>query len=468
MPLKYYCIHAHFYQPPREDPYTGEIPVEAGASPYPNWNERIHAECYSPNAQMGNFEKISFNIGPTLCEWMSESHQHTIRQIVHQDRENVRKNGVGNAIAQPYNHTILPLATNRDKATQVAWGIADFEFRFGRKPQGMWLPETAVDMDTLSILADQGIEFTILAPWQADSDTLDPTEPYRVSLPGGRSITVFFYHAGLSGGISFNPSLTVNADDFAKYQINPSYQPKKLQKQESQIIILASDGELYGHHQPLRDHFLAHLVDGAGINAGLVSTYPALWLKENPPRKSIGIRPQTSWSCHHGIGRWLGTCACNPESSWKTTLYRVFNRLVHQLDSIYLNTVSPYVTDAWQLRNEYSRVLLGIQSAEDLILEKAKVRLREDVLNQIAILLVAQYDRQRMFTSCGYFFEDFDRIEPRNNVIYAAQAVWLTRQATGIDLQMQCRTGLRQVVSRRSGLTAEQVFQRHYERVESG
>jgi alpha-amylase/alpha-mannosidase (GH57 family) len=468
MPLKNYCIHAHFYQPPREDPYTGEIPVEAGASPFPNWNERIHAECYSPNAHMGNFEKISFNIGPTLCDWMSETHLDTIQEIAKQDRANVKKYGVGNAIAQPYNHTILPLATSRDKTTQIAWGMADFEFRFGRKPQGMWLPETAVDTDTLSILADHGIEFTILAPWQADCDNVDPTEPYRVNLPGGRSISVFFYHSGLSGGISFNPSLTVNADDFAKFQISLNYQPQKLQKQESQMILVASDGELYGHHQPLRDHFLAHLVDGAGYNAGLALTFPALWLKENPPRRTIGIKPQTSWSCHHGIGRWLGTCACNPDSSWKATLYSVFNQLVSHLDSIYLNTLFPYIPDVWQLRNDYSRVLLGIQSAEDLIAEKAKRRLSEDVVNQIAILLLAQYERQRMFTSCGYFFEDFDRIEPRNNVIYAAQAVWLTRQATGIDLQRQIQCQLRHVVSRRSGLTAEDVFQRHFERVESG
>ncbi|MBN1536841.1 MAG: DUF3536 domain-containing protein [Anaerolineales bacterium] len=467
MPLKHYSIHAHFYQPPREDPYTGEIPDEAGALPYRNWNERIHAECYLPNARMGNFERISFNIGPTLFDWMSESHKDTIRQIVKQDRVNVRKFGVGNAIAQPYNHTILPLTTNRDKATQIAWGMADFEYRFGRKPQGMWLPETAVDMNTLAILADQGIEFTILAPWQADREAIDPTEAYKVKLPGGRCMTVFFYHAGLSCSVSFNPSLTVNADDFAIYQISKNYQFEKLQRQEPQIIILASDGELYGHHQPLRDHFLAHLVNGAGVNAGLSLTYPALWLRDNPPRRSVDILPQTSWSCHHGVGRWLGTCSCNPDSSWKTTLYQVFTRLVHQVDSIYMNTVSPYIPDVWQLRNDYSRVLLGVQSIEDLIFEKSGKRLGEDINDQISALLLAQFERQRMFTSCGFFFEDFDRIEPRNNVIYAAQAVWLTRQATGIDLQGQYQAGLKEVVSRRSGITAAQVFNGHFKRVES-
>lgn len=467
MPLKHYCIHAHFYQPPREDPYTGEIPDEAGALPYRNWNERIFAECYYPNVKWGNFERISFNIGPTLFDWLSESHQDTIQQIIAQDRVNVEKFGVGNAIAQPYNHTILPLAKNRDKVTQIAWGIADFKYRFGRRPQGMWLPETAVDLDTLSILVDQGIEFTILAPWQADSDNVDPTEAYRVKLPGGRNISVFFYHAGLSSGVSFNPSLTTNADDFAKYQIAKSFSFEKLQREESQIIILASDGELYGHHQEWRDHFLAHLVNGAGCNAELSLTYPALWLRQNPPRRTIGIRAQTSWSCHHGVGRWLGTCDCNPDSTWKTVLYRVFNRLVHQVDSIYLNTVSPYIPDVWQLRNDYSRVLLGDQTVEELIAEKANKRLSEDEVNRISLLLLAQYERQRMFTSCGFYFEDFDRIEPRNNVIYAAQAVWLTRQASGIDLQKQYQSGLKQVVSRRTGLTAEQVFMDHFKRIES-
>lgn len=468
MTLRHYCVHAHFYQPPREDPYTGVIPDEAGAFPYLNWNERIHAECYAPNTQLRNFERISFNIGPTLCEWMEDFHQDTLQLIINQDRVNIEKFGVGNAIAQPYNHTILPLATDRDKATQIAWGIADFEFRFGRKPQGMWLPETAVDIATLSVLCDYGIEFTILAPWQADDDNLDPTEPYWVILPGGRSIIVFFYHAELSGNVSFNPSLTVNADDFVMQQIIQQFRSDKLHRKESQIIMLASDGELYGHHQPDRQHFLAHLVNGAGENAGLTLTFPALWLKEHPPKKIIRIRSNTSWSCHHGVGRWLGTCACNPNSEWKTTLYRVFNRLTHSLDNVYLNTVSPYIPNVWQLRNNYIHVLLGQQPVEELITGLANKTLSDDVIDQIGILLLAQYERQRMFASCGWFFEDFDRIEPRNNVAHAAQAVWLTRQATGIDLQNLCLTELKKVVSQRTGLTAEQVFQRHFERVESG
>src|SRR6266511_270860 len=209
------CIHGHFYQPPREDPLIGAIPHEAGAEPYRNWNERSHAEFYRPNAVRGNFARISFNIGPTLFCWMESYDPATYRLIVEQDGANVRRHGVGSAIAQCYNHTIMPLATRADKETQIAWGIADFTHRFRRRPQGMWLPETAVDAETLAIMADFGIEFTILAPWQAEADALDTTEPYRVNLPGGRSIAAFFYHQGLSGRVCFDSAMTTNADTFA-------------------------------------------------------------------------------------------------------------------------------------------------------------------------------------------------------------------------------------------------------------
>ena len=213
------AIHGHFYQPPREDPLTGAIPNEFGAAPFGNWNERIHAECYRPNAELGNFERISFNVGPTLSSWMAGYDRSTYGAIVEQDRATVREFGVGNAIAQAYNHTILPLQSREDKVTQVAWGIADFEHHFGRKPQGLWLAETAVNTETLVVLADAGIEFTILAPWQADAPDVDTTEPYRVSLPGGRSITAFFYDRDLSGRVSFDPVMTSNADAFALHDL---------------------------------------------------------------------------------------------------------------------------------------------------------------------------------------------------------------------------------------------------------
>ncbi len=454
-----FSIHAHFYQPPREDPITGIIPIEVGAAPFPNWNERIHAECYRPNARMGNFEHISFNLGPTLCEWMAAYDSQTCQQIVAQDQANLRIFGAGNALAQPYHHTILPLASERDKRTQVVWGIAQFEHRFGRRPQGMWLPETAVNAQTLSILADQEIQFTILAPWQADAKDLDVTEPYRVYLPEGRSITVFFYHSGLSGGISFNPSMTVNADLFASDALRPHFRPDKIQRGDPQMLLIASDGELYGHHQPLRDHFLAHLVNGGASKAGLSPTFPALWLKDHPPRRSIRIRDDTSWSCHHGVERWRGACGCVPgDQVWKKHLRFAIDRLAARLDGLYAQSLATILPDPWSLRDGYIRVVLGLQPVDELIAEMAGRRLPDGATLRIKLLLEAQYARHKMYASCGWYFEDFDRIEPRNCVAYAASALLLAQRATGVDLISSFSEDLHQVVSARIGLRGDQVL----------
>jgi alpha-amylase/alpha-mannosidase (GH57 family) len=433
--------------------------MEAGAAPFPNWNERILSECYRPNARLGNFEHISFNLGPTLFEWMAARDTQTCQQIVAQDQANLRHFGVGNALAQPYHHTILPLASNRDKRTQVAWGITQFEHRFGRKPQGMWLPEAAVDTQSLSILADQGIQFTILAPWQADASGLDVTEPYRVYLPEGRSITVFFYHSDLSGGISFNPGMTVNADLFAKDALRSHFRPDKIQRGEPQMLLLASDGELYGHHQPLRDHFLAHLVNGAASKAGLTPTFPALWLMEHPPRQSVRIREDTSWSCHHGVERWKGACGCVPgDQLWKKYLRHAVDRLSRRLDALYAHSLSAFIPDPWSVRDAYIRVVLGLQPVGDLIAEMAGKRLPEDDTLRIKLLLEAQYQRHKMYASCGWFFDDFDRIEPRNCVAYATSAILLAHRATGVNLTASFREDLHHVVSARIGLRGDQVL----------
>lgn len=468
MPDWSFCVHAHFYQPPREDPLTGIIPPEPGASPYSNWNERIHAECYRPNALAGNFQRISYNIGPTLYAWMSSYDPETCRMIVSQDRANLERHGVGNAMAQAYNHTILPLASLHDKQTQVAWGIADFEHRYGRKPQGMWLPETAVDLETLTVLRAQGIEFTILAPWQADEAELDPTEPYRVTLPDGDSIVVFFYHRDLSGGISFNPGMTINADNFARFDLLPHFQAEKTRRGEPQLLLLATDGELYGHHQPHRDRFLARLVDGASSHLGLNQVYPALWLKKHPPRRSIKILDKTSWSCHHGVGRWSGDCGCTPGGgTWKAQLRYALERLAASLDCLYVDAVRPFIAQPWELRSRYIHVILGQVQLEDLLFEMAGRRLPSDVVQRLRLLLEAQTERQKMFTSCGWFFDDFDRIEPKNNVAYAAQAVRLANLATGVDLGPQTAHNLQRVHSSSTRLRADQVFWKQLRRTPS-
>ncbi|RPI21126.1 MAG: DUF3536 domain-containing protein, partial [Chloroflexota bacterium] len=384
-----------------------------------------------------------------------------------QDRINLEAYGAGNAMAQAYNHTILPLASHSDKVTQVVWGIADFEHRFNRKPQGMWLPETAADLETLQVLADQGIEFTILAPWQSSIESIDTTEPYKIALARDRSISVFFYNAELSSRVSFDPGATINADAFAGYQVAPRFSREKTLSNEPQIILVASDGELYGHHQKFRDIFLAHLVNGASTLAGINITYPALWLKNNPPRRTVTIRERTSWSCHHGVMRWMGECACtHGDGVWKAYMRRSFDRLAAALEQAFVDCVSPHVPNPIELRHRYIHVILRHQTARDLICEMAGRSLDDDTIGQIHLLLEAQRERQRMFTSCGWFFDDFGRIEPKNNVAYAAQAVRLTRLATGIDLSTLALADLQHVISHHSGIRGDIIFRKQIQRAE--
>jgi alpha-amylase/alpha-mannosidase (GH57 family) len=458
------CVHGHFYQPPREDPLTGEIPIEPGAAPYRNWNERIHAQCYYPNTLLRNFERISFNIGPTLMEWMFDYDPETQANIIQQNQRNFEEHGVGNAMAQAYNHTILPLAPPQDKVTQIRWGIADFEYRFGHRPGGIWLPETAVDDETLSVLVDCGIQFTILAPWQADSSSLDPSQPYRVALPGGREISVFFYDQELSTRVSFDPASTVNADRFLSEYILPRFNLDGEKGKQPQFIMISSDGELYGHHQPFRDKFLAYLLSGALKDQSIELTYPALWLKKNPPSKKIKILQNTSWSCHHGVLRWSGSCNCTPNSGWKQPFRHALDLLANALDEEYLKILGHRMENPWELRHRYIAVLHGQVRLEDLAEELCQWTPTERELQKLQALMRAQYERQRMFTSCGWFFDDYDRIEPKNNTAYAAQATWLTRLATGMDLSELAGEELEKVVSWRSGLKADAVFMKHLQR----
>jgi len=460
-------IHAHFYQPPRQDPITGLIQQEPSASPFSNWNERIHAECYRPNAELRNFERISFNIGPTLFSWLREHNPQTCDLIYEQDHYNVHRNGVGNAIAQAYNHTILPLSSYQDKVTQIYWGIADFQKNFRRQPTGIWLPETAIDMETLEVIARMGIQFTILAPWQANTQDLDTSQPYNVILPDKKQVTVFFYHRDLSARISFDPGATNNADWFAETILLPNFGANISKHDEPQILIIASDGELYGHHQRMRDLFLAHLVDGACSQLNIQNTYPALWLLNHPVQETVNILEQTSWSCHHGIIRWRGNCDCtNSKNAWKSKLRFALDNLADELDALYLEVVKPVVKDPWKLRNHFIHVLLGQMTFDELIMNMSGGAFKRNQENRIYLMLESQYQRQLMFTSCGWFFEDFDRIEPRNNLAHAAQAVLLARLATDVNLEPKVVIDLKQVTSENSGLRGDTVFQNHLQRAQ--
>ncbi len=458
-------IHGHFYQPSREDPNTGEIANEEGAQPFRNWNEKIHDDCYRPNAELGNFGRISFDLGPTLINWMLSYDPATLASIISQERANYIRYGVGNGMALPYHHTILPLAARHDKITQITWGIQDFITRFGHAPAGLWLPETAVDVDTLLLLAENGIEFTILAPWQVAESDLEPGKPYWIELPGERRLAVFIYEQDLSMRISFDSVSTSNADQFVSDHILPAFSPNGRPKSGDQLLILASDGELYGHHQPFRDKFLAYLTSNRTIQRGYEVAYPGLWLRRNLPEETVHILPNTSWSCHHGIARWKEPCDCTPNGDWKTQLRKAMDRIAAAIDEQYLQVVSPYLNDPWQLLYRYIDVLHGKVSLRELITDIFEIHADPDGLRRLDYILRAQLNKQRMFTSCGWFFEDFDRLEPRKNVIYAAQAVWWTRLATGADFIPQARQWLSLVKSWRSGLSADLVFNGQIDRV---
>jgi alpha-amylase/alpha-mannosidase (GH57 family) len=462
--LKAFCIHGHFYQPPREDPLTGQVPQEAGAAPFHDWNERILDQCYRPNASLGNFQKISFDLGPTLAVWMEEHDSTSLAKIIEQDRANFDKYGFGNAMAQSYNHTILPLATRQDKITQVLWGISSFETYYGHRPQGMWLPETAVDLETLEVLAECGILFTILAPWQADTENLDTSQAYWVELPNKNKIAVFFYQQSLSTRISFDPGTTSNADSFIVQHLLPAFSSKTETPDQGKLVLIASDGEVYGHHQPFRDKFLSYLLDGALKSQPVSYTFLALWLAENPPQKTIKIHQNTSWSCHHGVMRWYGVCDCTPNSEWKAPLRKAFNTIARLLDEQYTSVLKEYLIDPWLMRHRYCDVFCGNMNEDEYINSMLGRQLPELELQRIKLLLQAQVERQKMFTSCGWFFDDFDRIEPRNNVAYAAQAVWLTYLATGMDFSSKAREYLKNVRSWRTGMSADVVFNQFLDR----
>jgi hypothetical protein len=448
------CIHAHFYQPPREDPLTNRIPDEPGAEPYHNWNERILNTCYRPNAELGNYGRISFNIGPTLSAWMAENSHEVLQKIVAEDRCNAALYGTGNALAQPYNHTILPLANRRDKETQVRWGIEAFKNTYGRDAQGMWLPETAVNMETLNILAQQGIQFTILAPWQVEGTGRGEGSPYRIDLENGRSIILFTYNDDLSSRVSFDQSATSNADTFAENYLVPAVKNRPTDS----LTLIATDGELYGHHQIFRDKFLAHLVNGSTSGRGMKITYPALWLKENPMTRTTRLRENTSWSCHHGIERWRGPCGCCAVSNWKKPLRDAFNILADAIDEQFEKAMQEFDTDPWEMRNRYIDVILGKTTFVDWLSSFEFNTANQKVVQKLERLFQAQYERQRMFTSCGWFFDSIDRIEPRNNISYAAHAVWLMEQAGAFNLPYAFNSLMGKAASKKTGLSGKDWF----------
>ncbi len=457
----YLCLYGHFYQPPRENPFSGELPLEPGATPFTNYNEKITHECYRPNAEEGNFEAINYDLGPTLAQWLARTHPHIYHTIIQADALSMQQYGVGNALAQAYNHTILPLATPRDKLTQILWGLEDFRYRYGHEAHGMWLAETAVDLECLDMMAQHGITYTVLAPWQA-ATKIDPTEPYIVRLPGGRSITVFFYNAPLSGGVSFDWNTTNNADLFASSYLPEQLVQQKLDTDEAHLLLIATDGELYGHHKPWRDKFLAHLIHQSAPENGFEICTLERYMMLYPPTKEVTLKVPSAWSCSHGVARWHTGCVCTEgESSWKGPLRTSLDALAARCDGLFEQYGSEMLSNPWAARNGYLALRNAWRTAEDFWVEYGKEhRMPENaqLLQRTMLLLEAQYYQQCSFTSCGFFFEDLDRIEPRNDIAFARRSISLIWQALGIDLQRAFLRDLEAAKSWRSSVTGADLY----------
>lgn len=453
---RYICIHGHFYQPPRENPWLEKIEVQDSAYPFHDWNERITAECYATNGVsrildgndrivqiVNNYAKISFNFGPTLLSWMESETPSAYRAILAADRESRQHfSGHGSALAQVYNHMIMPLANRRDKHTQVIWGIRDFEYRFGRKPEGMWLAETAVDLETLEVLAEHGITFTILSPYQALrvrrkgskewQDTLgghiDPSMAYEQQLPSGRSINLFFYDGPISQGVAFERLLS-SGERFAQrllgaFSINRTW---------PQLVHIATDGETYGHHHRFGEMALAYAMHYIETNQLANLTVYGEYLEKYPPTYEVEIIENTSWSCFHGVERWRSNCGCNSggnpgwNQEWRTPLREALDWLRDALAPHYERKGRELFHDPWTARDDYISVILDRDPANvERFLAEHAVRTLSHAEQVTALkLLELQRHALLMYTSCGWFFDELSGIETVQVIQYAGRAIQL-------------------------------------------
>jgi hypothetical protein len=421
-------IHGHFYQPPRENPWLEEVETEASATPFHDWNERIEHECYRAVAAarvlghdgridriVNTLEWISFNFGPTLLEWMERAAPDTYAAVVDADARSAKRlNGHGNAIAQPYHHTILPLATRRDKETEVRWGIADFRRRFGRDPEGMWLPETAVDDETLDVLAAEGIRFTILAPRQVKTPPPNGV-PGRYTTSNGRTIALCPYDGDLAHGIAFG-SLTRDARTWVDVMLErirdaePGGDPP--------LVSVATDGETYGHHHRFGDMALAAAVATMSETPGVAVENFASYLAAHPASEEVELVEPTSWSCAHGVERWRSNCGCRisagefPDQSWRSPLRVGLAELAQGLHAIFEREGQEHWPDPWVARDAYAagnaEIAREVRAAELLEMERGALR---------------------MFTSCAWFFDDIGGLEPLQVLRYARRAIELAGPA---------------------------------------
>ena len=439
------CIHGHFYQPPREDPFTREYRREPSAAPYHNWNARITAECYAPNAEQGNFGRISFNLGGTLARWMQMYAGDTYARIVAASAAYRKAFGVGNGIAQSVHHTILPLARGRDKRCQIRWGVASFTSRFGYRPDGMWLPEMAVDVETLETAAQNDLRFVVLSEEQVEGDLSRGAGPYNVRLSGDRAIAVFVRERGLSDHLSFQMPSPARAKEWMDATM--AYRPA------GSLSLIATDGETFGHHHRQGVTVLQRLTQPAPSDPYEITTL-SRYLHEAPPTSEIAVRENTAWSCSHRLGRWATGCPCTSGCGhWKGALRRALDNLSRDIDEVYVAVVNRHSVAPWHLRDDYIRVLMGQVEQDQFLLEHDLGHLSEESQRQLLSLLQAQVYRQRMFVSCAFFFDELERIEPRYAIANAVQATALTYYATGDDLIRAFRRDLSVAISPRTNRT---------------
>ncbi len=465
---RYITLHGHFYQPPRENPWLEEVELQDTAYPYHDWNERITTECYAPNSAaqildsegyvddlVNNYSRMSFNFGSTLLMWMKRHEADIYRSIIEADRESRdRFSGHGSCLAQAYNHLIMPLANSRDKRTQVIWGVRDFEYRFGRKPEGMWLPETAVDLETLDIMAWEGILFTILAPHQGarikklgekeakwksvENGSIDPRYAYRCELPSGRNIAIFFYDGPISHDIAFG-GLLRDGKAFAE-RLRSSFVESR---EGPQLVHVATDGETYGHHQQHGDMGLAYCLNYLMERDDINLTNYGEFLERHPPGFEVEIVENTSWSCAHGVERWRKDCGCSTgkgngwTQAWRAPLRGALDWLLENLAEVYEAEMSRLCPDPWKTRDDFIDVILdrSIENTDRFIREHAARELEAGEKTTFLMLQELQRHAMLMYTSCGWFFDEISGLETTQVMRYAARAMQLAEEVSGVSLE---------------------------------
>ncbi|MCH2213755.1 MAG: DUF3536 domain-containing protein [Flavobacteriales bacterium] len=459
---KFICVHGHFYQPPRENAWLEKIEYQDSAEPFHDWNERITYECYGPNGSsrilnedrgivdiVNNYRKISFNFGPTLLSWLEIHSPKVYDQIIKADRQSMEQfGGHGSAMAQVYNHIIMPLANRRDKETQVIWGIKDFEYRYNRKPEGMWLAETAVDTETLEVLAEHDIKFTVLAPRQGKkyrklgsskwNEGVDSKIPYVCNLPSGKKISLFFYDGDRSQAVAFK-GLLADGKGFANYLIDGFDN-----RSENQLLHIATDGESYGHHHRYGDMALAYCLRYIEDNNLAQITNYGQYLEVNPPVHEVQIHENSSWSCVHGVERWRADCGCNTggqpdwNQEWRKPLRETLDWLRDRLEAVYEKHIGELHADPWALRNEYIDVLLDRRKVNKFLVKHFGNQTDEQRTHVMRMLEMQRHELL-MFTSCAWFFDEVSGIETVQVLQYACRAIQLAASESNAKLDEEFR-----------------------------